>query len=133
MEELRYCYGSIKSGHVCTFGFHLDDPLFFCLAWPRPSMVGGAFMAVAALLKGLGRAMAGRGTDVHHVLDQTLDRLVVTQFSFEALAKRVNYASASVSPVRCILRVPEAPPSLKKIKKNQSCSSHMAHELADEA
>ena len=48
-----------------------------------------------------GRAISARGTDVHHVLDQTLDRLVVTQFSSEALPKRVNYASASVSPVRC--------------------------------
>jgi VanZ family protein len=27
--------------------------LFFCLAWPRPFLVGGAFMAVAALLEGL--------------------------------------------------------------------------------
>jgi VanZ family protein len=27
--------------------------LFFCFAWPRPFMVGGAFMAVAALLEGL--------------------------------------------------------------------------------
>jgi hypothetical protein len=28
--------------------------------------------------------------DFHHVLDQTLDRLVCAQFSFKALAKRVN-------------------------------------------
>jgi VanZ family protein len=27
--------------------------LFFCFAWPRPFLVGGAFMAVAALLEGL--------------------------------------------------------------------------------
>jgi VanZ family protein len=27
--------------------------LFFCFAWPRPLMVGGVFMAVAALLEGL--------------------------------------------------------------------------------
>jgi VanZ family protein len=27
--------------------------LFFCLAWPRPFVVGGAFMVVAALLEGL--------------------------------------------------------------------------------
>jgi VanZ family protein len=27
--------------------------LFFCFAWPRPFTVGGAFMAVAALLEGL--------------------------------------------------------------------------------
>ena len=27
--------------------------LFFCFAWPRPFVVGGAFMAVAALLEGL--------------------------------------------------------------------------------
>jgi VanZ family protein len=27
--------------------------LFFCFAWPRPFAVGGAFMAVAALLEGL--------------------------------------------------------------------------------
>jgi VanZ family protein len=27
--------------------------LFFCVGWPRPFMVGGAFMAVAALLEGL--------------------------------------------------------------------------------
>jgi hypothetical protein len=27
--------------------------LFFCLAWPRPFLVGGVFMAVAALLEGL--------------------------------------------------------------------------------
>jgi VanZ family protein len=27
--------------------------LFFCLAWPRPFVVGGAVMAVAALLEGL--------------------------------------------------------------------------------
>jgi VanZ family protein len=27
--------------------------LFFCVAWPRPFVVGGAFMAVAALLEGL--------------------------------------------------------------------------------
>jgi VanZ family protein len=27
--------------------------LFFCFAWPRPLMVGGAFMTVAALLEGL--------------------------------------------------------------------------------
>jgi VanZ family protein len=27
--------------------------LFVCFAWPRPFMVGGAFMAVAALLEGL--------------------------------------------------------------------------------
>jgi VanZ family protein len=27
--------------------------LFFCLAWPRPCVVGGAFMVVAALLEGL--------------------------------------------------------------------------------
>ena len=27
--------------------------LFFCLAWPRPRVVGGAFMVVAALLEGL--------------------------------------------------------------------------------
>jgi hypothetical protein len=26
---------------------------FFCFAWPRPFLVGGAFMAVAALLEGL--------------------------------------------------------------------------------
>jgi VanZ family protein len=27
--------------------------VFFCLAWPRPFVVGGAFMAIAALLEGL--------------------------------------------------------------------------------
>jgi VanZ family protein len=27
--------------------------LFFCFAWPRPFLVGGAFMIVAALLEGL--------------------------------------------------------------------------------
>ena len=27
--------------------------LFFCFVWPRPFLVGGAFMAVAALLEGL--------------------------------------------------------------------------------
>jgi VanZ family protein len=27
--------------------------LFFCLAWPRPFLVGGAFMVIAALLEGL--------------------------------------------------------------------------------
>ncbi len=27
--------------------------LFFCFAWPRPFIVGGVFMAVAALLEGL--------------------------------------------------------------------------------
>jgi VanZ family protein len=27
--------------------------LFFCFAWPRPCLVGGAFMAIAALLEGL--------------------------------------------------------------------------------
>jgi VanZ family protein len=27
--------------------------LFFCFAWPRPFLVGGVFMAVAALLEGL--------------------------------------------------------------------------------
>ena len=27
--------------------------LFFCLAWPRPFVVGGAFMVIAALLEGL--------------------------------------------------------------------------------
>jgi VanZ family protein len=27
--------------------------LFFCFAWPRPFVVGGAFMVVAALLEGL--------------------------------------------------------------------------------
>src|SRR6516164_5260375 len=27
--------------------------LFFCLAWPRPFVIGGAFAAVAALLEGL--------------------------------------------------------------------------------
>jgi VanZ family protein len=27
--------------------------LFFCFAWPRPLLVGGVFMAVAALLEGL--------------------------------------------------------------------------------
>ena len=27
--------------------------LFFCLGWPRPFVVGGAFMVVAALLEGL--------------------------------------------------------------------------------
>jgi hypothetical protein len=27
--------------------------LFFCFAWPRPVLVGGAFIAVAALLEGL--------------------------------------------------------------------------------
>jgi hypothetical protein len=27
--------------------------LFFCFAWPRPFLVGGAFMALAALLEGL--------------------------------------------------------------------------------
>jgi len=27
--------------------------LFFCLAWPRPFVVGGVFAAVAALLEGL--------------------------------------------------------------------------------
>jgi VanZ family protein len=27
--------------------------LFFCLAWPRPFLIGGAFMALAALLEGL--------------------------------------------------------------------------------
>ena len=27
--------------------------LFFCFAWPRPFVVGGAFMSVAALLEGL--------------------------------------------------------------------------------
>lgn len=27
--------------------------LFFCFAWPRPFLVGGAFMAVAAMLEGL--------------------------------------------------------------------------------
>ncbi len=27
--------------------------LFFCFAWPRPFLVGGAFMAIAALLEGL--------------------------------------------------------------------------------
>jgi hypothetical protein len=29
--------------------------------------------------------------DFHHVLDQTLDRLVFAQFSLEAFAKRANY------------------------------------------
>jgi hypothetical protein len=35
-----------------------------------------------------------RGTvsaDFHHVLNQTLDRLVLAQFSFEAFAKGVDY------------------------------------------
>jgi VanZ family protein len=27
--------------------------LFFCFAWPRPFLIGGSFMAVAALLEGL--------------------------------------------------------------------------------
>jgi hypothetical protein len=27
--------------------------LFFCFAWPRPFLVGGIFMALAALLEGL--------------------------------------------------------------------------------
>ncbi|MGA9895042.1 MAG: hypothetical protein WBQ55_22440, partial [Xanthobacteraceae bacterium] len=27
--------------------------LFFCFGWPRPFLVGGVFMAVAALLEGL--------------------------------------------------------------------------------
>jgi len=42
------------------FGWQFDHfigyfgiTLFFCFAWPRPFLVGGAFMAVAALLEGL--------------------------------------------------------------------------------
>ncbi len=43
-----------------AFGWQFDHfvgyfgiTLFFCFAWPRPVVVGGAFMAVAALLEGL--------------------------------------------------------------------------------
>ena len=32
---------------------YLGITLFFCLAWPRPFVVGGVFAAVAALLEGL--------------------------------------------------------------------------------
>ena len=42
------------------FGWQFDHfigyfgiTLFFCFAWPRPSLVGGFFMAVATLLEGL--------------------------------------------------------------------------------
>ena len=43
-----------------TLGWEIDHFLgyfaitsLFCLAWPRPLVVGGALMAVAALLEGL--------------------------------------------------------------------------------
>ncbi len=36
--------------------------LFFCLAWARPFVIGGAFMAVAALLEGLQALTPDRST-----------------------------------------------------------------------
>src|SRR6266478_5617809 len=37
----------------------------FCLAWPRPLVVGGAFMAVAVLVEGLQAFTPDRHADLH--------------------------------------------------------------------
>ena len=39
--------------------------LMFCLAWPRPLMVGGTIMALAALLEGLQAFTPDRLADLH--------------------------------------------------------------------
>jgi VanZ family protein len=52
--------GPAKWAPRTEFGWQFDHfigyfgiVLFFCFAWPRPFLVGGAFMALAALLEGL--------------------------------------------------------------------------------
>jgi VanZ family protein len=42
--------------------------LFFCVAWPRPFMIGGVFAAVAALLEGLQALTPDRSANLEAAL-----------------------------------------------------------------